>query len=94
MNSIMFNRTWEVVECPYKCKPVWCIWVSNERLVMMVLLKSTWQGLQPRVTPRKKMNIFLIFILLLHDWPHSSVIFLWQPLMVFSFIIWMLRQLF
>jgi hypothetical protein len=22
MNSIMFNRTWEVVECPYKCKPV------------------------------------------------------------------------
>jgi hypothetical protein len=22
MNSIMFNGTWEVVECPYKCKPV------------------------------------------------------------------------
>ena len=22
MNSIIFNGTWEVVECPYKCKPI------------------------------------------------------------------------
>ena len=24
MNSIMSNGTWEVVECPYGCKPVGC----------------------------------------------------------------------
>ena len=32
MNSIMSNGTWEVVECPYRCKPVGCKWVSKKKL--------------------------------------------------------------
>jgi hypothetical protein len=24
MDSIMPNGTWEVVECPYRCKPIGC----------------------------------------------------------------------
>jgi hypothetical protein len=32
MDSIMSNRTWEVVECPYGCKPVGCKWVLKNKL--------------------------------------------------------------
>nr|AAV44166.1 putative polyprotein [Oryza sativa Japonica Group] len=32
MDSIMSNGTWEVVECPYGCKPVGCKWVFKKKL--------------------------------------------------------------
>jgi hypothetical protein len=32
MDSIMSNGTWEVVECPYGCKPVGCKWLSKKKL--------------------------------------------------------------
>ena len=32
MDSIMSNRTWEVVERPYGCKPVECKWVFKKKL--------------------------------------------------------------
>jgi hypothetical protein len=32
MYSIMSNRTWEVVERPYWCKPIGCKWVFKKRL--------------------------------------------------------------
>ena len=32
MDSIMSNRTWEVVERPYRCKPVECKWVFKKKL--------------------------------------------------------------
>ena len=32
MDSIMSNRTWEVVEYPYGCKPVGCKWVFKKKL--------------------------------------------------------------
>ena len=32
MNSIMSNGTWEVLERPYKCKPVECKWVFKKKL--------------------------------------------------------------
>jgi hypothetical protein len=32
MDSIMSNRTWEVVDRPYRCKPVGCKWVFKKKL--------------------------------------------------------------
>jgi hypothetical protein len=32
MNSIMSNATWEVVECPYGCKPIGSKWVFKKKL--------------------------------------------------------------
>jgi hypothetical protein len=32
MDSIMSNGTWEVVDCPYECKPVGCKWVIKKKL--------------------------------------------------------------
>jgi hypothetical protein len=32
MDSIMSNGTWEVIECPYGCKPVGCKWVLKKKL--------------------------------------------------------------
>ncbi len=32
MDSIMSNGTWEVVECPYVCRPVGCKWVFKKKL--------------------------------------------------------------
>ena len=32
INSIMCNCTWEVVECPYRCKPVGCKWLFKKKL--------------------------------------------------------------
>jgi hypothetical protein len=32
MDSIMSNETWEVVDCPYGCKPVGCKWVLKTKL--------------------------------------------------------------
>jgi hypothetical protein len=32
MDSIMSNGTWEVVDCPYGCKPVGCKWVLKTKL--------------------------------------------------------------
>ena len=32
IDSIMSNRTWEVVERPYGCKPVGCKWVFKKKL--------------------------------------------------------------
>ena len=31
MDSIMSNGTWEVVDRPYGCKPVGCIWVFKKK---------------------------------------------------------------
>ena len=31
INSIMCNCTWEVVECPYRCKPVGCKWLFKKK---------------------------------------------------------------
>ena len=31
INSIMSNCTWEVVECPYRCKPVGCKWLFKKK---------------------------------------------------------------
>ena len=31
MDSIMSNGTWEVVERPYRCKPVGCKWVFKKK---------------------------------------------------------------
>jgi hypothetical protein len=32
MESIMSNGTWEVVDCPYGCKPIGCKWVFKKKL--------------------------------------------------------------
>ncbi|WVZ57868.1 hypothetical protein U9M48_008203 [Paspalum notatum var. saurae] len=32
MDSIMSNRTWEVVECPYRCQPIGCKRVFKKKL--------------------------------------------------------------
>jgi hypothetical protein len=32
MDSIMSNRTWEVVERPYGCKPIGCKWVFKKKI--------------------------------------------------------------
>jgi hypothetical protein len=32
MDSIMSNATWEVVECPYGCKPIGSKWVFKKKL--------------------------------------------------------------
>ena len=32
MDSIMSNGTWEVVDHPYGCKPVWCKWVFKKKM--------------------------------------------------------------
>jgi hypothetical protein len=32
MDSIMSNRTWEVVGRPYGCKPIRCKWVFKKKL--------------------------------------------------------------
>ena len=31
MDSIMSNKTWEVVERPYRCKPIGCKWVFKKK---------------------------------------------------------------
>jgi hypothetical protein len=65
MDSIMSNGTWEVVDRPYGCKPVGCIWVFKKKLKrsgLMVLLRSTKQGLLQKAMPRKKGKIILILI--------------------------------
>jgi hypothetical protein len=32
MDSIMSNETWEVVDHPYGCKPIWCKWVFKKKI--------------------------------------------------------------
>ena len=32
MDSIMANRTWEITERPYGCKPLGCKWVFKKKL--------------------------------------------------------------
>ena len=32
MDSIMSNRTWEIVDRPYGCKPIGCKWVFKKKL--------------------------------------------------------------
>jgi hypothetical protein len=32
MDSIMSNGTWEIVDCPYGCKPIGCKWVFKKKL--------------------------------------------------------------
>ena len=66
MDSIMSNRTWEVVERPYGCKPVGCKWVFKKKL-RPDLLKSTRLDLWPRVIPKKKEKISLTLIHQLPD---------------------------
>ena len=67
MDSIMSNKTWEAVERSYGCKPIGCKWVFKKSLGLMVLLRDTRQGLQPRVIHRKKVKISLILIHMLLD---------------------------
>ena len=67
MDSIMSNRTWEVVERPYGCKSVGCKWMFKKNLGQMVLLKSTRPVLWPKVIPKMKENIFLTLIHQLPD---------------------------
>jgi hypothetical protein len=31
MDSIMSNKTWEIVKCPYGCKPIGCKWVFKKK---------------------------------------------------------------
>jgi hypothetical protein len=38
IDSILSNKTWEVVDRPYGCKPVGCKWVLKKNLGLMVLL--------------------------------------------------------
>jgi hypothetical protein len=77
MDSIMSNGTWEVVERPYRCKPVGCKWVLKKKLRL--------DGTRRRL---------LRYLLTSRSIDHNkSTTFLWQPLMVFSFIRWTLRQL-
>jgi hypothetical protein len=57
----MSNGTWEVVDRPYGCKPVGCKWVFKKRNSgLMVLLRSTKQGLLQKAIPKKKGKIILI----------------------------------
>jgi hypothetical protein len=58
----MSNGTWEVVDCPYGCKPVGYKWVFKKKLSMMVLLRSTRLGMLARVIRRKKVEIISILI--------------------------------
>jgi hypothetical protein len=60
VDSIMSNGTWEVVERPYRCKPVGCKWVLKRSLGLMVLLISTRLDLWARVTPKRKEKTSLI----------------------------------
>jgi hypothetical protein len=32
IDSIMYNRTWEIIECPYGCKSIGCKWVFKKKL--------------------------------------------------------------
>ena len=32
MDSVMSNRTWEIVDRPYGCKPIGCKWVFKKKL--------------------------------------------------------------
>jgi hypothetical protein len=32
MDSILFNGTWELVDQPYRCKPVGCKWLFKKKL--------------------------------------------------------------
>jgi hypothetical protein len=63
MDSIMSNRTWEVVERPYGCKPVGCKWVFRKKLRP----NGTIERYKARVIPKKKEKISSKLIYLLLD---------------------------
>ena len=67
MDSIMSNGTWEVVERPYRCKPVGCKWVFKKKLRPDGTIEKYKLGLWPRVVPKEKKKISLTLIHQLPD---------------------------
>jgi hypothetical protein len=67
MGSIMSNGTWEVVECPYGCKPIGCKSMFKKKLRLDGTIDRYKARLVAKVIPKKKMKISLILIHLLLD---------------------------
>jgi hypothetical protein len=65
MDSVLSNRTWELVERPYGCKPVGCKWVFKKKLKPDGTIDKYKARL--RVTHRKKAKISLILTHLLQE---------------------------
>ena len=56
IDSIMSNRTWEIIDCPYGCKPIGCKWVFKKKL-------------RPDGTIKRVQRKVMISLILIHRLP-------------------------
>jgi hypothetical protein len=67
MNLIISNDIWELIDRPYRCKPVSCKWVFKKKLRSDGTINKYKARLVTRVISKRKANISLILIHLLLD---------------------------
>jgi hypothetical protein len=87
----MSNETWEVIECPYGCKPIGSKWVFKKKLWPDGTIERYKARLVIKGYSQKEGEDFFDTYSHVAQLTTIRVLLLWLPLMVFSPIKWMLR---